>query len=85
MKKVTCVNNHRMVQIVPDLLLCECASYGRLTDMKGAVEDARKLVEASGGLSYLRDRMEAEEMARKEVADTKRVEARANQRKPSTK
>lgn len=63
MKKLLCERNHRMVEIVLGLLLCECSSYGPLTSRLGAVDEARQLVKAQGGIAVLRDRLEAKELA----------------------
>ena len=63
MKKVLCERQHRMIEIVLGLLLCECSSYGPLVSRKGAVEEARQLVRAQGGIAFLRDRIEAKERA----------------------
>lgn len=68
MRKVECANDHRMIEVVPGLLLCECSSYGPLSDMKGAVEEARALVARAGGIEALRDRVEGQERKRKAEA-----------------
>ena len=73
MKKVLCERQHRMIEIVLGLMLCECSSYGPLTSRKGAVDEARALVRAQGGIVFMRDRIEAKER----LAAEKRKEDKA--------
>jgi len=66
MRAITCARGHRMVPVVEGLYLCECSSYGRLTDLKGAVDEGRAMLERGGGLEHIRQQMlDAEEDARK--------------------
>jgi hypothetical protein len=57
-----------MVPIVDGLLLSECCSYGWKANLRGAVEDARKIVAAAGGIEAIRERVEEQERQRKEAA-----------------
>lgn len=67
MRVLHCKNKHRMILIVTDLWLCECSAYGRLADLRGAVDEARGLVKTQGGVAAMRRLVEAqEEQARKE-------------------
>ena len=61
MRMQRCRRHHRMIQVVSDLWLCECSAYGRLVDMKGAVQEARGLVDAAGGIEAMRRLIEAQE------------------------
>lgn len=61
MKKILCSHKVRLVQILPELWLSECCEYGSTSDLKGAVAEARALVERIGGIPLLRDRIEREE------------------------
>jgi hypothetical protein len=73
--KVFCSLKHRMVPILgPDLLLCECSSYGRLSHMKGAVADARALIEKQGGIEQLRHALEVKEQRAKRTREKDRRE-----------
>jgi hypothetical protein len=50
-----------MLGVTPDLLVCECSSYGRVASMKGAAAEARALIERSGGFAALRKKLEKQE------------------------
>ncbi len=67
-----------MVEIVDDLWLCEDASYGFKSHLKGAVEEARRIAEREGGIAAIRDRLEqAETKQRQEAKDKKAQGAEA--------
>lgn len=67
MRKIFCANKHRMVEIVPGLALCQCSSYGRLSNLKGAVAEARDVVARAGGIEALLRKVEIEEAMRKDL------------------
>jgi hypothetical protein len=57
-----------MIPITNKLWLCECSSYGWVSNLKGAVEGARLLADKAGGIGHLRDlidQLEYEEKARR--------------------
>jgi len=64
-----------MIEVVEGLFLCECASYGRLASLKGAVEEARRVVDRAGGLARLREDVERAESTAKEKRQRAREEA----------
>lgn len=67
MKRLTCVREHRMVEVVPTLYLCECSSYGEMSSYIGAVDDARAMVDKQyGSIDNLRRKLEETEQKRKE-------------------
>lgn len=66
-----CKHGCRFLQISDELWLCPHASYGRLSYMKGAVEDARRLLEHQGGYAVVLTRVEAAEAERKKERDEK--------------
>ena len=73
MKHVKCSLDHRMIEVVPGLMLCECSSYGPKSNLKGMVAEARALVYRQwGSVAKLRDAIEDAEAkqreARKEAA-----------------
>jgi hypothetical protein len=72
-RKQLCKKKHRMIMVVDDLWMCECSVYGRLASRKGIEEEARKLVNAAGGIDALRDKILREEQA---VAGKRKVAAR---------
>lgn len=74
MKKVLCAHKNRMIEVVPGLLLSECCSYGRLSDMLGVTEDARALVAKAGGLERMRDEIEFQEAKRRGEAKERSTE-----------
>lgn len=70
--KPTCRHKCRFLQISDELWLCPHASYGRLSYMKGAVEDARALMERHGGYDGLLAIITAEELRKQLDRDTAR-------------
>jgi len=59
-----------MVEVTSALYLCECSSYGELASRKGAVEEARALVDKQyGSIDNLRRKLEEEEERRKEARE----------------
>jgi hypothetical protein len=62
-----------MVEVVPTLYLCECSSYGELASRKGAVDEARALIDKEyGSIANLRLKLEEAERKRKEERDQAR-------------
>jgi hypothetical protein len=55
-----------MIEVVPDLWLSECCAYGRVSNLKGAVEAGRVLVEKAGGFREMRHRVDEAEAKQKE-------------------
>jgi len=53
------------LQISDELWLCPHASYGRLSYMKGAVQEARRLLEQQGGYDHVLSNVLAAEEARR--------------------
>ncbi len=68
MKKILCAQHHRIVPVVDELWICECASYGRKAYLKGAVEEARRMVDAVGGIARLRDQLEKTETEQRQAS-----------------
>lgn len=50
-------NNHEMIDVLPKLRVCECSAEGYLANLKGAVDEARRLIEAEGGYDVVRARL----------------------------
>jgi hypothetical protein len=66
--KPTCRHGCRFVQVSDELWLCPHAAYGRGSYLKGAVEEARALLERSGGYEAALNRViQAEEVRREEA------------------
>jgi hypothetical protein len=59
--KKICPHDKRMVPIVDGLLLSECCSYGWKSNLKGAVEEARRIAARSGGIERIRSIIEERE------------------------
>lgn len=51
---------HEMIEVVGGLRVCECSAYGTLQHLKGAVEEARRLIMADGGYDAVRERIHRE-------------------------
>lgn len=66
MKRLLCTRKHRMIEVTSNLYLCECSSYGAAASLKGAVAEARDLVERAGGIEVLRNQVEEAEQEAKE-------------------
>lgn len=47
--KPECRHKCRFVQVTDELWLCPHAAYGRLSYMKGAIEEGRRLLDRAGG------------------------------------
>ena len=78
MKAVKCALDHRMIEVVPGLMLCECSSYGPKSNLKGMVAEARALVARHyGGMGQLRDRIEKAEAEAREKRAEAAAEAKA--------
>lgn len=51
---------HVMIEVVKGLSICECTTYGTLAYLKGAAEEARRLIELEGGYDVVRARVKRE-------------------------
>ena len=69
-----CSRGCRLVPIPADLWLCDHAAYGGMVDLKGAVEQARWMLERSGGYSQLRDALDRLALERKKQRQSDRDE-----------
>lgn len=49
-----------MLLITPDLYLCDHEAYGPLASRKGAIDEARAIVDRAGGFKAIRQRVDAE-------------------------
>ena len=74
--KPTCRNGCRFLQISDELWLCPHASYGQQTYMKGAVEEARRLLERQGGYDQVLAGIVEAENARKKQKRADEAEGR---------
>jgi len=59
MAKPRCKYGCTFIEVTPSLFLCEHADYGAASYLKGAVEEARRLVEKAGGFEKIRQRLDA--------------------------
>lgn len=69
-EKPKCIAGCRMVPILPDLWLCDHASYGRMSHLKGCVDEARRLMARWGGYAMMRaeqDRVDEEAKAERKA------------------
>jgi hypothetical protein len=62
-----------MVPVVPNLWLCDHASYGSLSNLKGAEDEARRILGRWGGYRKLRDELDEKAKAEHKA----RLEAKA--------
>jgi len=54
-----------MLEIVPrKLWICECRESGSMTNLRGAVEEARRLIALSGGFAVMREKLRREKTER---------------------
>ncbi len=67
-----CSCEHDMVRVVPDLLVCECSASGRLANLKGVADDARRLIEREGGFDAVRQRLKDKRAAAVKAAGENR-------------
>lgn len=69
MIKPTCKYKCRFLQISDELWLCPHAAYGRLSYLKGAIEEGRRMLERAGGydavLRRIQDAEEGQRVARR--------------------
>jgi hypothetical protein len=72
--KPECKHGCRFLQVSQGLWLCPHAAYGEASYYKGAIEDARKLLEKAGGYDAVLSRVVAEEEERKEDQRKRREE-----------
>lgn len=57
--KPRCKHGCTFIEVTPALFLCEHADYGPASYLKGAVEEARRLVERAGGFEKIRQQLDA--------------------------
>jgi hypothetical protein len=72
--KKICPHEKRMVPIVDGLLLSECCSYGWKSNLKGAVEEARRIAARSGGIARIRSIIEEREEKAKNARKDEKAE-----------
>lgn len=60
-----CAYGCRLVPILPDLWLCDHASYGRMAYLRGCVEQARAMLEHQGGYQRVREDLDRKAELRK--------------------
>lgn len=70
--KPKCKYNCRILQVTDSIWLCPHLAYGEGTDLKGAVEAARELIDRAGGYDAVLARVENAESQRREEAKQKR-------------
>lgn len=58
---------HEMIEVVNGLKMCECKTYGFLQHLKGAVDEARRLIAAEGGYDAVRARLKREADAKRKA------------------
>lgn len=79
---IKCTLDHRMIEVVPGLLLCECSSYGPKANLRGMVADARALVaKRYGSVTKLREKIEDAE--RKQADERQMARAAALKNAPA--
>lgn len=76
--KPECKYGCRFLQITPALWLCPHASYGEASYLKGAVDEARALLDKAGGYTTVLAGIVAKEEAKKETAREEREERKGN-------
>jgi hypothetical protein len=65
--KPRCKHECRFLQVTPALWLCPHAAYGQASYLKGAVAEARTLLERAGGYDTVLARVVAEEEQRRQA------------------
>jgi len=76
--KPECRYGCRFIQITPALWLCPHASYGEASYLKGAVEEARAVLEKQGGYEAVLARLVKAEEERRKARDADLAEQRRN-------
>lgn len=79
--KPRCKFGCTFIEVTPALFLCEHADYGSASYLKGAVEEARRLVERAGGFEKIRQRLDAVKEEQR-VAAQEKARAQALSRRP---
>jgi hypothetical protein len=74
--KPECKHGCRFLLITPALWLCPHSAYGEASYLRGAVEQAREMLERSGGYVAVLAGVEAGEAAKKKKASDERRESR---------
>ncbi len=78
--KPECRHGCRFIAITPALSLCPHASFGEASYLKGAVDEARALLERAGGYETVLAGIIKQEEARKDAARKEREERQQNPR-----
>jgi hypothetical protein len=73
--KPRCKHGCVFIEVTPSLFLCEHADYGAASYLKGAVEEARRLVERAGGFEKIRQRLDAAQEEQRMAAQAARERA----------
>ena len=63
--KPKCKFKCRFIQISDELWLCPHAAFGAVSDLKGGVEEGRRLLAKAGGYDFVLGRIEADEAEKK--------------------
>ena len=71
-----CKHGCRFLEITPGLFLCPHASWGFTSNLRGAEEEARRLLERAGGYETLLAKIVEQEDKRKEEKREEREEKR---------
>ena len=68
-----CKHGCTFIEVTPALFLCPHADYGSATNLKGAVEEARRLLDRAGGydvvLARIEDAKEEQRIAAQEARE----------------
>jgi len=78
--KPRCKYGCTFIEVTPALFLCEHADYGAASYLKGAVEEARRLVERAGGFEKIRQRLDAAQQEQRIAAEAAREQALESRR-----
>jgi len=76
--KPECKFGCRFIELTPALKLCPHASYGEATYLKGAVEEARAVLEKQGGYEAVLARLVKAEEERRKTRNADLAEQRQN-------
>lgn len=76
--KPECKYGCRFLLITPGLWLCPHADYGEASYLKGAVEEARAMLEKAGGYDFVLAGIVEKEEAKKQAAREEREEQQQN-------
>ena len=79
--KVECNGHpkHEMIEITPNLWMCECTATGSVTELVGAAEEARAMVARAGGFEALREQHAAKRKERLKLQREERESRREKQ------